>query len=648
MISTIPLLPAWLVIGLAVILAGGAIALYRRTPLLLSLRLIAVAVLTLVLLNPVRIPAAGTHDAARLALVLDASASMGLHDGGAATRLAAARDGLRAAATAAGPRFAIEWWSLADLLRAGEPAAAAGGTSFDALAAFAERAPAAIILASDGAERGVRPPDDALAAAGVPVSCIAVGADDDAPNLAIRLDAPSPTAFPGQDLSLTATISCPPAFAGRQAELSLALEGGETTRRTITLRDGERLALAVSSGDSAGERVWSAALPAFDGEASALDNISTCAVRVVDTTLRLVVAEGRPWWDSGVAVRAWRRDRQLAAIAHWRAGSRTLATGAAGEETPRADRAALASADLIVLGLEPERILDREAIAAIATAVSEGAGLILLAPGLRDDALAGLDPVLWSAEPPRQITAVATPGASPLLPAELLQGLPLVLARGADGLRPGSSVLLGEPGHPLAVLRRHGAGRVIAVNAEGLWRWNLGREEDAAGRLWRQLARLAVRDPGGLSADRPRYRAGQTARLAAGGKLLTVLAPDQAKRELTLADGAAALLLDQPGLWRIEAGGQRLTLPVETDLRELTDTARRDRRLERLASATGGTVTTPAEAAALGARLARRAELMADAPRPVPLTVAWWWWTLILVTLLAGEWWLRRTRYGRV
>ncbi len=648
MISTVPLLPAWLVALLVLALAGGAVALYRRALPLLALRLAAVALLALVLLNPVSIPPAGAHDAARLALVLDTSASMGLDDGQAATRLAQAREALRSAAAAAGPRFAVEWWSLSDVLRPGEGATAAGDTTFDGLASFAERAPAAIILASDGAERGVRPPDNALAAAGVPVSCLAIGAETDAPNLALRLDAPSPTAFPGQDLSLGATISCSPAFAGRQAELTLTAEGGETVRRTITLRDGERIALAVSSGEAAGERVWTAALPVFDGEASNADNASTCAVRMVEATLRVVVAEGRPWWDSGVAVRAWRRDRQLATVAHWRAGSRTLSTGGDQEQAALADSAALAGADLIVLGLEPERLLDREAIAAVTAAVNDGAGLILLAPGTRDDALASLDPVLWSNEPPRELAAVATPGASPLLPAELLAGLPHLLARSADGLRPGASILLGEAGHPLIVARRHGAGRVIAVNAEGLWRWNLGRADDAAGRLWRQLARLAVRDPGGLSADRPRYRVGQIARLAAAGSVMSVRDPSGSTQALPLVDGAAALLLDRAGLWRIEAGGQRLTLPVETDLRELTDTARRDRRLERLSATTGGSLARPNQSAALGARLAARAELMIDAPRPQPLAVLWWWWTLALVALVGAEWWLRRTRYGRV
>lgn len=651
MITIAPLLPAWLVALLALALAAGAIAAYRRAPGLLTLRLAAVAALALLLLNPVRIPPPAQRDAPRLVLVADASASMGLADeAGGATRLAAAGAALERVAGAAGSGFLVEWMTLDSALRAGRPQGAGGDTAFDALADLAARPPAAVVLASDGAERGAREPDQALAAAGVPVSCIAVGSEEDAGNIALRLDAPSPTAFPGQELELTAVLTCTRAFNGRQVELTLAEAGGASRTQVITLADGLRLPLAVQAGDGAGERLWTAAVQVLEGEAVPEDNRSQCAVRVVDRRLQVAVAEGRPWWDSGVAVRAWRRDRQLATSAHWRAGGRVLATGGEdGSTPPKADAATLRAADLIVLGLEPERVIDQTAAEAVLAAVDGGAGLILLAPGPRPNAIAALDPVLWSAEPPRETRAAPSSGAPPLLPAELLPALPPVLARGADGLRPGASVLLGAADRPLIAMRRHGAGRVVAVNAEGLWRWSLGREDDAAGRLWRQLARLAVRDPGGLSADRPRYRVGMTARLAAPGlDALSVAAPDAAAMPLALADGAAALPLDRPGTWTVTAGEQRLSLPVEADNRERTDTARRDRRLERLAAATGGAFARPEGAAELGARLARRSELMAEAARPVPLAVAWWWWTLIIAAMLAGEWWLRRSRHGRV
>lgn len=645
MISADPLLPAWLIAVLAALLAGAALLAYRRAAGMLALRLAAVAILSAMLANPVRIPPAVASEQARLVLVADASASMALADADGGTRLAAALAALERAAAAAPGRFAVEWWTLDEGLRPGRPAAAAGGTAFDGLAALAAAPPAAVILASDGAERGVAEPDAALAAAGVPVSCLAVGAAADAGNVAIRLDAPSPTAFPGQELALTAVVACTADYAGRQAELALVDDAGARSVRTVILADGLRVPLAAPAGDRAGSRVWTASLPVLDGEAAAADNASAAAVRVVDRRLAVVVAEGRPWWDSAAAVRSWRRDRQFATAAFWRAGARTLATGDGGAAP---DAAVLAAADLIVLGVEPERVLDEAGLAAVSGAVAGGAGVILLAPGPRPGALAALDPVLWSAEPPRQTPATLPPGAPPLLPAELLPQLPPVLARGADGLRPGAAVLLGSADRPLATLRRHGAGRVLSVNAEGLWRWSLGREDDAAGGLWRQLARLVVRDPGGLSADRPRYRVGQEARLALGDGQASVTDPAGTTRPLAAADGAAALRPDAPGLWRVAAAGQELILPVEADLREVTATARRDRRLERLAAATGGIALPAGQAAELGARLARRAELAADAPRPVPLAAEWWWWTLAVAALAAAEWWLRRSRHGTV
>lgn len=651
MISADPLLPGWLLAGLVVALAAAAAVAYRRGPWPLALlRLGAVAVVVLALANPVIIPDVVTREQSRLALVCDRSRSMARRDlPGQPARLDQARTALLAAARSAGPGFTVEWWSLDEVLTPGEPTTPAGDTAYDGLAAFAAHPPAAVILASDGAERGTRPPDEALAAAGVPVSCLAIGASDDAPDVAVRLDAPGQTAFPGQDLRLEAVIAASPAYRGRQAELTVSGDGLAERTQTIELAAELRLPIAVTVGEGAGTRSWTARVTPLPDEASDLDNASTCAVRVVDRRLAVIVAEGRPWWDTAAAVRAWRRDRQLGAVAQYRAGTRRLVTGpdpATAATAP--DAAAIRSADLIVLGQEPERALDEAALAAIPEAVAGGAGLLLLCPNSRDPRIAALDPVLWSATAPGSVHASAVAGAPALAGDTPLHDLPTVLARPADSLRPGTAVLMGEAARPLIAVGRHGSGRVVVVNAEGLWRWSLGRGDDAGGRVWRQLARLAVRDPGGLSADRPRYRVGQTARLSAAGETLSATAPGGTARRIPLVDAAAALVLDAPGAWTIEGDGQRLVLPVEADVRELVETGRRDHRLARLAAVTGGTVALPAGAAELGARLKRRLDLAADAPRPVPLVPHWWWWTLAAAALLAGEWWLRRSRHGVV
>jgi hypothetical protein len=87
---------------------------------------------------------------------------------------------------------------------------------------------------------------------------------------------------------------------------------------------------------------------------------------------------------------------------------------------------------------------------------------------------------------------------------------------------------------------------------------------------------------------------------------------------------------------------------VEEDVRDVVDDARDDARLARLATTTGGSVADPAQAAALGAALARRADLGAAAPERFALATAWWWWMPLLAALLGWEWWQRRRRHGVV
>ena len=116
---------------------------------------------------------------------------------------------------------------------------------------------------------------------------------------------------------------------------------------------------------------------------------------------------------------------------------------------------------------------------------------------------------------------------------------------------------------------------------------------------------------------------------------------------VTLNGGQGRLALDAAGAWTVACDRHRLVVIAEPDVREVADSARRDDRLARLAGSTGGELIAASAAADLAARLARRADLQIDAPRPEPL-VPGGWWLPPLVALLACEWWMRRRRHGVV
>ncbi len=655
-----PLLPGWVVLLLALAAGAAAWSAYRRPSWPAALRLLSVLVLTAMLANPIRSEPAGRNEPPLLALVLDRSASMATADAtGGATRLAAGRQALEAMTAAVAGRYRVQAFTIAETLTPGLAGEAAGGTAYDELARLVEAAPAAVVFASDGGDRGTLAPEPALVAAHIPVFALAVGSATPALNVAVRLEAISPTVFPGQELTLDAVITASGVASASGAANAVASEvilstgdGVELARRTVTLAAERRETFTVAAGEAPGERLWQVRVQPLTGEATVADNEALTVVQVVDRALRIAVVEGQPYWDTSFAVRAWRRDRQLAVGTLYGVGQRRWKSGDAVVDPPTAEK--LKQVDVVVVGSHSERLLDAAGVAAISAFVNDGGGLLFLgvADAGGDAPLAALVPVVRRAGRAPAVVPALTDGgrALALLP---VGGSPLAsVASGlVAGLRPRSEVLLGVAEQPLVVRRRHGAGRVAAVNAEGLWRWSLNAEGDGevAARFWRQLIKsLAHEAQEGIQADRPRYRVGQEAVItAASAEALTVTTPDGRQSVLPRNDGGSRLVLPTPGRWLVTHGTRRLTLPVEADVREVTDLPRRDERLARLAGATGGEVVEVAAAVALAERLGRRADLRVVAPRRHPL-ITTPWWLLLFVGLLAGEWWLRRRRHGAI
>lgn len=666
MIAWMPPLPAGITVPLLLVTLAVIVWTYRRGSWPACLRATALGILALVLAGPEWIEPARIADPPVLALVLDASGSMARTDTQAGTsRHAQARAALEAVAAAAGPGWKPMKWSLTDQLTAGWPDDAAAeplstlprATDFNALgeliSADSTTRPAAIMLASDGADRGNATIDRTLAAANVPVSAYAVGSAQAASNIAVRLEAAAPSAFIGQDVAITAIVTASQDLLGRQARLTI---DGEV--RTITLAHEVRLTCTRTAGETAGELVVAANVDALPGEITDLDNHAHLAMPVVDRRLNVVLIEGQPWFDTAGAMRAWRRDRQLSVTSFQRLGSRTLVAGPGPDAQVEAKLAdVLATADVIVLGIELARLVDPPAQAALTAAIERGAGVLLLG-GWRpaDDLATAWDPLLWRAQP--QSSAVPPrvgPGADAvsLINAALLPKLPPLMTPNPAGLRPFTSVVLGTAQRPIIVTGRHGRARTACVTASGWWGWHQA-EPKAAERLWRQLVKAVA--TGGtplLMADRDRYHAGMQVRLAVSQPAtlapianVSVTDPEKAASSVPVHDGVAVMPVPRAGVWQCAVSGQQLTIVVEADVREVVDDARDEARLARLAARTGGRLG--ADPVQLGAQLARRADLGVAAPRRTSLATAWWWWMPLVGALLAAEWSIRRRRHGVV
>ncbi len=237
-----------------------------------------------------------------------------------------------------------------------------------------------------------------------------------------------------------------------------------------------------------------------------------------------------------------------------------------------------------------------------------------------------------------------------------------------------------DAGSPAVLTMRYGAGRVVYVATDEIWRWRYGRGEDLPERFWLPMIRMLGREglaragrPAILSAAPERAQTGAPVRVALEllDQSLVDAAPSSIRVELTGADGAtqpvelrlapddgadtgaarsfgSAWATSEPGLYNI-----RVTEPLLAafGLSAAIEVARPDdeRRhpetnhpaLAALAAQTGGRVIAPENLAQLAQALPNREQVFTGPretrtlwDRPAAL--------ILLMTLLVLEWIGRR------
>jgi hypothetical protein len=246
-----------------------------------------------------------------------------------------------------------------------------------------------------------------------------------------------------------------------------------------------------------------------------------------------------------------------------------------------------------------------------------------------------------------------------------------------QSLKPTSEILAEsaqeiDGGHaPLVIGMRYGAGNVIYVATDEIWRWRNGRGETYPERFWVQLLRSLARPSLGIGREDVRIAVepgrsfvGETVRIEVE---LPAGAPPAAIALEVIREGYSGTVVDvsaipstggmfiaawspeQDGRWKIRPrdpslnarAGDGATLEVVRSDQELRNAEADRPLLESLARETGGRVVDPADAMALVRSLPNRSIRTENPIRdPIwnsPLALA------ILLTLLASEWIIRRT-----
>ena len=654
-----PILPMWLVWCVMVIAIAACFVAYRAWSALLILRIGVILVLTLMLANPVREVEQATTRRPSLLLVTDTSGSMVTADAGdGQTRIAVSTAMVQRMQNELKEWYNITTMGFNDRLLAALPTSAAGDSDFSGLTGLQAQAPkpAAVVFISDGADWRHSDPEQDLARARIVTHTIAVGDARPATNVGVRLEVASPTVFPGQELPMTAIITATPDLRGKRVRLEVDTIDENSRpvallRRDVDLDSLVRVPLVDTPSGQKGGRLWRARVAAIPGELTNVDNQDFASAQVVDRSMRVLVFEGQPYWDTTFAVRAWRRDRQLDVATAYGLGKRMWRAGNAAPERLNAE--ALTGVDVVVLGQSIKSLCDPDTAATLRAYIERGGGVIFIGPGKRLDGLGGdldaLAPITADGQTMNVTVTSADTSLPGLLPKDV--SFPLRTLSGAS-LKPQARILLGNRQQPLIASRHVGGGWVCSVQVEGVWSWSVGEQgRETAERFWRQLIRTLTNAPiGNLRAERLRIPVGDEAVVwvqpdSGNMSPIEVTRPDGSIADVPMHEDTIRMRLEQTGLYRVTRAGESLTLVATVEAREQLEIARDDARLRRLATATGGEFFTPDMVDRLISRLRTTRTLAGSIKKPEPLITDHAWF-MVMLLLLGLEWFLRRRAGG--
>jgi hypothetical protein len=320
-------LALWMPLAMAValLLASYAIPLRRRLPLgrrltILALMAACAAVPLLILLNPLWIeqvpPPAGKP---LLTVLVDRSASMSTRDADGRSRYEQACRIAEQTSRRLGERYEVRLRSFAadslpettETLHAHSP----DGNSTD-LAAAVEEALAedrpqgqAMLLLSDGVHNAagglerVRQSVTKARAMAAPIYTTTLGGQTQVQDLEVALRSPQELGFVGQQIPVVVTFQQRGSL-GAHTEVAVSCEGKVVDRRDVKLQpNGTTEEIFPLSQAAAGLYRYEFRARPLPGEVTADNNTAMLLLRVVDQPVRVLLLEGKPYWDTKFLVR---------------------------------------------------------------------------------------------------------------------------------------------------------------------------------------------------------------------------------------------------------------------------------------------------------------------------------------------------------
>ena len=725
-----PILPVEQLVLLFLLLAAVAIwSAWRssqqcRTSLrwtLLALRLAALTTLLAIALNPGWWKVFRTEEPSEWAVLLDSSASMATRDAGGSTRWTqATRIAGRLGATKDQAlqffHFDSELHTVASPKELGADACRGPQTDIvGALARLVERYHssgkrlAGIVVLTDGRQVPPRPLADVameIRASRSPVYPVVMGEALKTIDLAVSTRRQQYIAFQGQPFTVNARLKCA-GLENIQPKVTLLDQAGTAlAERQVAIGRQAELEIPFEiKAAPAGYTTYRLRVEAWPGESMTANNTTTFAAYALRDTMRILLVEGTPYWDSKFIAQLLQRQRNVNLSLIYRLtqeryfsqmDTNLLSTNQAWRVLPDSAEA-LARYDLIVAGKGFEYFLNRENLAALKEFLRDWGGGLIFTRGKpyagEQPELEPLEPVSWGPEWSQSFVWQPTltgeesglfseglPGRSDPVWARLPE-----LSHAWQATRPklfaqvlaeGVSQAGGRTNRvPVVVSQRFGKGQVVVVNSDDLWQWDFFPKFAGASDLYRdfwlhlitwavvyaeflpghdwalhlsdhvtdagQPVRVRVASRRPKPEEKPVVRVWRDAQRVS--EIPVTAVPDKA------GEYEGVLSLAQPGMYRLEAGlglsSQPLvyeTLTIQPPPAEGDDLSPDREWLAGLASATEGRIVSESE-------LPRLFQPPPVTEESLALENARWisgWdrgpWLLLAVALFASEWVMRR------
>ena len=573
----------------------------------------------------------------------------------------------------------------------------------------AARPVSGIVILTDG--RTTDPPNRALMrrlkADAVRVFPVPLGSADPLGDLAIRrIEAPR-RAFVGDQVPILVSLDRLGSAAHELAGTVTLIDDttGELLDRVELEPGGDERVTLIAEPDMAGEVTWRVEVKTDKPDLIAANNSEQFLIELVDRPLNVLFVDGYPRWDYRYLKNLLIRERSIETSVMLLSADRDFAQEGNQPITrlPRSPEE-FARFDVIILGDVPGTFFSPDQLAMMRDHVAErGAGLLWIG-GERYTPATYSGTVLADLLPMRGPLLLAPIGVPVNLvptPAAARMGVLQIVAKGGAAwpqalsdpsygwsqlhyaqrieparLKPTAEVLAetvqtfrGTP-LPLVLHMRYGAGRVIYVATDEIWRWRYGRGDRLPEQFWVQMIRMLGRESLSGSAqaailevDPRRLETGQPMRIelrlreaqlaTAAPSTMTVVmenADRQTVAEIPLrrlgtaeARYAASYIPEVTGEFRLLVDDPQLrplNLEARVEVLAPDDELRRPETdhplLAQLAAGTGGQVLQPHELGRLPELLPNRSVRTVNSlTEPIwdtPLAFA------LVLMVIAGEW----------